>query len=127
MSEPMLISVKHAAWGKMEVTLGDHTLEFRDCKVWPGGAAAWDWRLTGTHHQPGTQPADIADILAHDIDTMVLGRGVHSMLQTCPETERLLRERGIRYYIEETKKAAELYNALTDQGKRVGGIFHSTC
>ena len=58
---------------------------------------------------------------------MVLSRGVHSMLQTCAETKRVLQEQGIEYHIEGTKKAAELYNSLTDQGKRVGGIFHSTC
>ena len=127
MSEKKQTLVNHVAWGKMEVAIGDETLNFRDCKVWPGGAMEWDWRLTNTHHQPGTQPRDIDEILKHDIDTMVLTRGVWLMLHTCPESEELLRDRGIEYHIEETKRAVELYNSLTEQGKRVGGIFHSTC
>ena len=127
MTEPEFTQVKHAAWGKMEVTLGSNTLRFRDCKVWPGGATEWDWRITNTHHQPGTQPADIQEILEHDVDIMVLSRGVLSMLNTCLETEELLRDQGIEYHIEETKKAVALYNSLIVQGRRVGGIFHSTC
>ena len=127
MANPQLTQVKHAAWGRMEVTVGSKTLKFRDCKVWPGGATEWDWRITNTHHQPGTQPVDIEEILENDIEAMVLSRGVLLMLRACPETEQLFRDRGIEYHIEETKKAVDLYNSLVSQGKRVGGIFHSTC
>jgi hypothetical protein len=127
MPETKTSRVKYAGWGKIEVTIGSRTLTFRDCKVWPGGATGWDWRITNTHHQPGTQPADVEEILEHGIDTMVLSRGASLALGTCPETEDLLRDRGIEYYIEETKKAVDLYNSLVEQGKRVGGIFHSTC
>jgi hypothetical protein len=49
------------------------------------------------------------------------------MLYTCPETEELLRSRRIPYHIEETKQAVALFNRLMEKGKRVGGIFHSTC
>ena len=33
----------------MEVAIGG-SQTFKDCKVWPGGAAVWDWNVTGTHH-----------------------------------------------------------------------------
>ena len=75
MSEHQLTLVKHAAWGKMEVTVGSETSVFRDCKVWHGGAVEWDWRLTDTRHRPGIQPADIEEILQHAVDVMVLARG----------------------------------------------------
>jgi hypothetical protein len=29
--------------------------------------------------------------------------------------------------VEETTAAAKRYNELAEQGKRVGGLFHSTC
>ena len=119
--------VKCISWGKMEVDLGSETSGFRDCKVWPGGATQWDWRLTDTHHQPGIQPADVEEILQHNVEVMVLSRGQTLALGTCPETEQVLRNRGIEYHIEETKRAVELFNTLTRAGKRVGGIFHSTC
>ena len=57
---------------------------------------------------------------------MVLSRGMELALQTCPETQQLLRELGIPYHVEETKAAVELYNRLA-QTEAVGGLFHSTC
>src|SRR5262245_48435712 len=120
-------SITHISWGHMEVTVEGQTYQFKDCKVWPGGAKEWDWNLTGTRHQPGIQPADIEEILAQGVEVMILSRGMQLMLHTCPETKELLRSQGIEYHIEETKQAVALFNDLMEQGKRVGGIFHSTC
>jgi hypothetical protein len=119
--------ITHIAWGEMEVTTNGKTLRFKDCKAWPGGAKTWDWRVTGTRHEPGIQPADIQEIVDQGIEVMILSRGMDLMLHTCPETEQMLRERGIEYYIEQTKQAVQHFNDLMQQGKRVGGIFHSTC
>ena len=127
MSPSQTSHITNISWGRMEVTIDGQALTFKDCKVWPGGATAWDWRLTGTRHQPGIQPADIAEILEQGVEVMILSRGVELMLHTCHETEALLRARGIPYHIEETHRAVALFNQLTQQGKRVGGIFHSTC
>ena len=120
-------SITHASWGTMQVQVGSQVLRFKDCKVWPGGAKQWDWTLTGTHHQPGIQPADVQEVVDAGIDVMILSRGMELRLHTCPETEEMLQSRGIEYHIEETTRAVELFNALTKQGKKVGGIFHSTC
>jgi len=111
----------------MELKIGEEIRQFKDCKLWPGGGRAWNWRETGTQHSPGIQPADIEEILTHNPDVVVLSRGVIGRLGVCPETEALLREKGIEYHIERTKKAVELFNALNKQGQRVGGLFHSTC
>lgn len=58
---------------------------------------------------------------------MILSKGMNLMLHTCPETVQLLRAKGIAYHIEETQQAVALFNKLMEQGKRVGGVFHSTC
>ena len=63
--------ITHLSWGRMEITLDGQTLSFKDCKVWPGGAKEWDWSLTGTHHQPGIQLADIEEILAQGVEVNV--------------------------------------------------------
>ncbi|MDK1027776.1 MAG: Mth938-like domain-containing protein [Anaerolineae bacterium] len=114
-------------WGEMEVTIGNQVNRFKDCKIWPAGAREWDWQETGTSHNPGIQPADIEDILTHEIEAFVLGRGMLEDLAVSLETEELLRERKIEYYIEKTDKAVELFNELSQKGVRVGGVFHSTC
>ena len=120
-------SISHISWGRMDVTVEGKTYQFKDCKVWPGGAVTWDWTVTGTHNRPGIQPADIEEILEQDIEVMILSKGMALMLRTCPETEHLLQSRGIEYHIKETRRAVALFNRLSSESRRVGGIFHSTC
>ena len=115
------------SWGKMEVSIDGDKQVFKDCKVWPGGAREWRWGETGTHHSPGIQPADIEEILPHNVEEVVLGRGQFGRLGVSNETEVFLHEQGISYYVEMTRKAVDLFNKLARQGKRVGGVFHSTC
>jgi len=115
------------SWGDMEVSIAGEKQHFKDCKVWPGGARAWDWGETGTHHNPGIQPADIEEILDKDVEVIVLTRGQLGRLAVSPKTETLLREKDVDYRIEKTKKAVAVFNDLVQEGKRVGGVFHSTC
>ena len=119
--------ITHLSWGKMEIDLGGKTYRFKDCKIWPEQAVAWDWTLTGTDHEPGIQPADIEEILAQGINVLVLSLGMELKMQVCPETEDLLKSRGIEYHKANTKKAVALFNRFFTEGRRVGGIFHSTC
>jgi len=119
--------ITNLSWGEMEVCIGEQKLHFKDCKIWPGGAREWNWGETGTQHTPGIQPADIQEILTHGVDVLMLARGMFGRLGVCAETEALLRERGIPYHSENTKEAVQLFNQLAGEGKRVGGVFHSTC
>lgn len=111
------------SWGRLEVAgLG----AFKDAKLYPGGARAWDWRETGTRHVPGIQPADVAELLEHGAEVVVLSRGVLERLQVCPETLDLLKNKGIPAHVLPTEDAVRLYNELAAKQK-VGGLFHSTC
>ena len=115
------------SWGSMEVSIAGEEYHFKDCKIWPGGAREWRWGETGTHHSPGIQMADVEEILAHGADVLVLTSGQLGRLGISTETEEELRKQGVSYHIENTKKAVQLFNELSKQGKRVGGVFHSTC
>ena len=111
------------SWGRLEVAgLG----AFKDAKLYPGGARAWDWGETGTRHVPGIQPADVAELLEHGAEVVVLSQGVLERLQVCPETLALLERQGIPAHVLPTKDAVRLYNELAAKHK-VGGLFHSTC
>jgi hypothetical protein len=115
--------ITHISWGRMDVEgLGTG----RDFKLYPGGGREWDWTETGTHHVPGIQPADVQELLDHGSKVVILTRGMQLVLQTCPETLQMLRDRGIRYHVGETNAAVELNNRL-EQTDAVGGLFHSTC
>ena len=115
--------INHLSWGRLEV---DGIGAFKDAKLYPGGARAWDWRATGTRHVPGIQPADVAELLEHGTEVVVLSKGVLERLQVCPETLALLRTKGIPAHVLPTEDAVRLYNGLATD-KKVGGLFHSTC
>ena len=111
-------------WGFVEVEdLGRH----RDAKLWPGGGRGWDWNETGTHHHPGIQPADVAELLEHGADVVVLSRGRELRLDTTPDTLSSLAERNIDVLRLETGAAIGEYNRLAVAGRRVGALLHSTC
>ena len=111
-------------WGFIEVEgLG----RLRDAKLWPGGGRGWDWNETGTHHHPGIQPADLAELLDHGADIVVLSRGRELRLETAPETLSLLAERDVEVVRVETGAAIGEYNRLATEGRRVGALLHSTC
>ncbi|HYL22739.1 MAG TPA: Mth938-like domain-containing protein [Gemmatimonadales bacterium] len=116
--------VTHLSWGRLEVE-GQPT-GFKDAKLFPGGARAWDWRETGTAHVPGIQPADVTELLEHGATSVVLSRGMLGRLRVSAETRQLLRERGITCHVARTAAAVRRYNELA-ANEPVAGLFHSTC
>jgi hypothetical protein len=116
--------INHISWGRMDI---DGVGVGKDFKLWPGGGREWDWRETGTRHLPGIQPADVAELLEHGSQTVVLTRGMLLLLRTCQETINLLQENKIIVHMAETSSAVQVYNELATRGDPVGGLFHSTC
>ncbi len=117
--------ITHLAWGRLQ-TEGPGGA-FKDAKLYPGGARAWDWNETGTGLRPGIQPADVEELLTRGAEVVVLSKGTNERLQVMDETLRMLEERGVEAHVLQTEKAAERYNTLRDDDRRVGGLFHSTC
>ena len=115
--------IARLAWGRIEI---DDGRSFKDAKLYPGGAREWDWRETGTHHEPGIQPADVEELLENGATTVVLSKGIWERLRVCPETLRLLEARGVAVRVEQSETAARVYNELREAAP-VGGLFHSTC
>ena len=120
---PSPLVVGHG-WGFVEV---DGLGRLRDAKLWPGGGRGWDWNETGTHHRPGIQPADVAELLEHRPDVVVLSRGRELRLETAPETVAVLEAGGVEILRAETGAAIEAYNRLAGQGRRVAALIHTTC
>jgi hypothetical protein len=115
--------ILHLSWGRLEVEgLG----AFKDAKLYPGGVREWNWRDTGTRHVPGIQPADVAELVDHGAEVVVLSKGMLERLQVCPETLDMLERKGIPAHVLPTEDAVRLYNELAAKQK-VGGLFHSTC
>ncbi len=99
---------------------------FKDAKVFPGGAREWDWRETGTRHEPGIQPTDVQELVEHGAKTIVLSKGTWERLKVCPETLEVLANHGIEVEVLQTEAAVKRFNELRETVP-VGGLFHSTC
>ncbi|MEJ1272839.1 adipogenesis associated Mth938 domain containing [Cricetulus griseus] len=93
-------------------------LTYKDCKVWPGGSRAWDWRETGTEHSPGVQPADVKEVAEKGVQTLVIGRGMSEALKVPPSTVEYLQKQGINVRVLQTEQAVKEYNALVAQGQK---------
>ena len=104
-------------WGRVSI---DGHGPVKDAKLYPGGARAWDWRETGTRHDPGIQPADVAELIEHGATMVVLSTGVLRMLKVCPETLRQLEGQGVAVEVLPTPEAVETYNRLVDREPRSG-------
>ncbi len=116
--------ITELTWGS--VTLEDHGM-LRDAKCWPGGARGWDWKETGTHHDPGIQVADVEELVEKGAEHVILSKGQQERLQVHPDTLAWLEERGVEAEVLETNAAVERYNALARDGEPVGALIHSTC
>jgi hypothetical protein len=117
-------TVTHLSWGRLEVE--DQDVPFKDAKLFPGGAREWDWRETGTNHEPGIQPADVEELLENGATTVVLSKGHHERLQVTQDTLRMLEDRDVSTYVRQTGEAVDLYNELRE-AEKVGALIHSTC
>ncbi|XP_013382968.1 mth938 domain-containing protein-like [Lingula anatina] len=115
--------VTDLSWGRMKV---DGKV-YKDCKVWPGGSREWDWRETGTGHNPGVQPADLEELLKRGADTIVISRGMQSVLQVPQTTVDYVKNNHANVIVRPTEEAVKEYNRMAAAGKRVGAVFHSTC
>ena len=118
--------IDEISWGKIEVSSPDGSERFKDVKLWPGGAREWDWRETGTHHEPGIQPEDVQELVDQGAKHVVLSRGMNRRLQVKDETLDWLEERGVETDVLETKQAVKRYNELAES-EDVGALIHSTC
>jgi hypothetical protein len=117
---PKILSV---AWGRMEI---EGLEPGKDFMLHPGGGRPWDWRVSGTEHSPGIQPADVRFLLDHGAETLILSLGMERRLGVDPVTIAMLDRLGVPYLTAETREAVAMYNTAADT-ERVGGLFHSTC
>ena len=118
--------IRDISWGNVEVDASEGTRSYKDVKIWPGGSREWDWNETGTHHEPGIQPADVEELVENGAERVILSRGMNRRLCVKEETLEWLGKRGVEVEVLETNEAVSRYNELADS-ERVGALIHSTC
>ena len=110
------------SWGRIEVS----GRTFKDVRLYPGGAEEWDWRKTGTRHDPGIQLADVEDLLERRPKTVVLSRGMELALNVPRGTIDAIRARGPEVIVLPSQQAVVEYNERRLR-EPVVALIHSTC
>ncbi len=75
---------------------------------------------------PGVKPADVEELLDHGVTVVVIAKGFYGRLGVCPDTLKMLENRDVPVYVENTEEAVRLYNGLREDVP-VGALIHSTC
>lgn len=114
------MKIKHYSFGKMLI---DETEYTADLIVFPNKVFPNWWRKQG--HSLCME--DLTEVFKEDIDILVVGTGAYGRMQIPEELIEELKNRGIQTYVNLTDKAAQLFNELLKEGKKVAGAFHLTC
>jgi len=93
-----------------------------DIILLPGRIIPSWWRKEG--HRLHLE--DIQDILAEDIEVLVVGTGFFGLMKVQPEVREAVQARGIALVTKKTKSAAQVFNEHSLR-KKTAGAFHLTC
>jgi len=94
-----------------------HDLRISDGRVLPD----W-WRKSGH----ACEMEDVADILAHGPDILILGQGKPGMMQATRALKQYLQQQDIVLIQQPTMDAVQTFNDLYGR-KKVAAGFHLTC
>ena len=111
------------SWGNIEI---DSSQVFKDVKLYPGGARAWNWNETGTRHSSGIQYSDVQELIENGAEEIILTKGVLGRLRVSQELVKQLETEGLKVHVLKTKAAVKLYDSLIKR-KKIGALIHTTC
>ena len=70
--------------------------------------------------------ADAELIVEEKPEVLIVGTGKYGILKVLPQTREYIESKGIALIVEQTEKACEIYNRIS-QAKKVVAALHLTC
>lgn len=109
--------IEHLEWA--QIIVDGQT--FKDAKV--SVHKSWEWRFYKDHTITLQDFKDVMD----DADEVILCKGMANCVSIDPDVLSFAKEQEITVHVLGTKEAVKKYNQLKAEGKKVAGIFHTTC
>ena len=110
--------IESYSFGKIKVNDKVYT---SDLIIFPESIDPSWWRKEGHY----LQVADITEIVEKKPEVLIIGTGFYGYMKISPEVIEHLNSSGLKYYIEKTKIAVDIYNNTEIYNKT--GAFHLTC
>ncbi|MCI5162344.1 MAG: hypothetical protein D3917_10075 [Candidatus Electrothrix sp. AX5] len=109
------------SFGCMEINSKPY---LKDLILLPDGTTLHPWWRKAGHT---LSLPEIQELIATAPDILVIGTGSPGMMQPEQTLSGELESRGIETKAMPTKEAAQEYNSLLEQGRKVAACFHLTC
>lgn len=128
---PIITSMR---WGEIKVNYKNKEYKFKDCILTPNSVKNWNWKLDKTNHDDGIKVQGIkkSGLINKNIDYILLTNGCLEAIKKNNQTKHFLNKaktdkkiKNFRYM--ETRKGVKYYNKAVNDGKKIAGLFHSTC
>ena len=94
----------------------------KDVIIFPDKVKANWWRKEG--HE--LNPEDLEDVINENPELLIVGTGASGLMKVKPETEELLKRKGIKLIALPTEQACKLFNEKSKTMKVVAAL-HLTC
>lgn len=81
--------------------------------------------LFGTTHKIGQW--EVEDLLSNKPEVIIIGTGQEGALEVDNWVKNAINSSNIELIIQKTPEAVEIFNSLTQSGKAVNALIHTTC
>jgi len=89
--------------------------------------AYWDGEIEMVTKDHIFHHNDLLKISQKNPEMIIIGTGLNQMVRITEEAQALAEEKGIELFIEESKKASEIFTAFVFEGKKAVAVIHTTC
>ena len=113
------MKIEKYIFGKMKINGENYT---SDLIIYPDRINTSWWRKKG--HL--VQMEDLDEILKQKPDILIIGTGYMGLMKVEQKVKKELSNLKIKFYIERSKKAVEIFNNIQSD-KKVVAAFHLTC
>jgi hypothetical protein len=119
-NQNIITMINHYEFGL--ITIGGKSYRTDVVVFWDG--AVEKWRRKESHV---IDSGDVRNAIDKNPESIVIGTGEGGCAKVTDEAKKEIIMKGINLVIEETAKAASVFNEKSAEGVRVAGLFHLTC
>jgi hypothetical protein len=113
-----MVKIDSISFGEIRIDGKDY---YNDVVIW------WDGKIEVAEKSHRFDMNLLLNLLKKNPEAVVLGTGIEGCVEVLEEVEQELENREIMFFAEKSPNAAEVFNGMVSQGKKVAALIHLTC